>query len=96
MDLTTHIHLDTLCHKGEQVGLTLVAMLKQYKFLLRGGLLEYLQETYDPNPFSEVSKQNRAIRNLLLDDGISASFTVVMQKKELNNITIDDVLLHDF
>lgn len=96
MDLTHHIHLDTLIEKGEQVGLTLLAMLKQYQFLLRGGILEYLQEQYDPNPFSEISKQNRAIRNLLLDDGISASFTVVIQKKELPTITIDDVLLHDF
>lgn len=96
MDLTTHIHLDTLIEKGEQVDLTLLAMLKQYQFLLRGGILEYLQEHYDPNPFSEVSKQNRAIRNLLLDDGISASFTVVIQTKELAAITINDVLVHDF
>lgn len=95
MDVTTHIHLDTLIEKGEQVDLTFLAMLKQYQFLLRGGILEYLQEHYDPNPFSEVSKQNRAIRNLLLDDGISASFTVVIQKKELPNITIDDVLLYN-
>lgn len=96
MDLTHHIHLDTLIDKGEQVGLTLLTMLKQYKFLLRGGILEYLQEQHDPNPFSEVSKQNRAIRNLLLDDGISASFTVVIQKKELPKITIDDVLRYNF
>lgn len=96
MDLTHHIHLDTLIDKGEQVGLTLLTMLKQYKFLLRGGILEYLQEQYDPNPFSEISKQNRAIRNLLLDDGISASFTVVIQKKELPTILIDDVLRYNF
>lgn len=96
MDLTTHIHLDALIEKSEKVGIKLLAMLKQYQFLLKGGILEYLQEHYDPNPFSEVSKQNRAIRTLLLDDGISGSFTVVIQQKNLDKITDQDVLMHDF
>lgn len=96
MDLTTHIHLDAVIQAGKKVNMKLLAMLKQYQFLLRGGILDYLQDHYDPNPFSEVSKQNRAIRTLLADDGISSSFTVLIQQKNLDDITINDVLVHDF
>ncbi|WP_458412501.1 class I SAM-dependent methyltransferase [Schinkia sp. CFF1] len=96
MDLTTHIHLDALIQKSEKVGITLLAMLKQYQFLLRGGILDYLQEHHDSNPFSEASKQNRAIRSLITDDGISGSFTVLIQQKNLDQIKVQDVLLYEF
>lgn len=95
MDLTTHIHLDAFVDKANEVDLKLLAMLKQYQFLIRGGILDYLQENYDPNPFSEISKQNRAIRTLISDYGISAGFTVLIQQKNLENLTVNDVLIHD-
>lgn len=95
MDLTTHIHLDALIQKGEQVGLKLVEMMNQHHFLLRGGILEYLQENYDPNPFSEISKQNRAIRTLISGSGISSSFTVIIQQKNILNLSSKDILVHE-
>lgn len=86
MDLTTHIHFDALMEAGEANGLKRVAMLRQQEFLLSAGILEYLQEHHDPNPFSEVSKRNRAIRSLLMDTGLSSSFHVVIQQKKLDGL----------
>lgn len=92
MDLTTHIHLDALKKIGMETSLSYVDMMKQHKFLLSGGILEYLQDHYDPNPFSEVSKQNRAIRSFLLEGGISSSFTVMIQQKGMGDLKIEDIL----
>ncbi|WP_017755773.1 class I SAM-dependent methyltransferase [Calidifontibacillus oryziterrae] len=94
MDLTTHIHLDAFKKSGNKAGLITVEMMKQTEFLFRGGILQYLQDHYDPNPFSEVSKQNRAIRTLLADDGISSSFTVMIHQKGLDDLSVEDILQH--
>ncbi|WP_258000357.1 class I SAM-dependent methyltransferase [Bacillus sp. Marseille-P3661] len=94
MDLTTHVHLDAIIKIGEKVGLEYVKMLKQNQFLYRAGIMQYLQDTYDPNPFSEISKQNRAIRTLLSDTDISSSFTVIIQQKKLD-LSITDILTYD-
>ena len=84
MDLTTHISFDALIYYGQQVELAFVQKMRQDEFLLSAGILDYLQEHYDPNPFSEVSKQNRAIRSLIMGGGISQSFQVVIQSVGLN------------
>ena len=81
MDLTTHIHLYALEQFGKQLGLQPCFTKKQGEFLLAAGILNLLQENYDPNPFSEKSKQNRAIRSLIMDSGLSKGFTVVVQEK---------------
>lgn len=86
MDLTTHIHLYALEQFGEDLGLQHCFTKKQGEFLLAAGILNLLQENYDPNPFSEKSKQNRAIRSLIMDSGLSKGFTVVVQEK---GITVD-------
>lgn len=81
MDLTTHIPLTAFETIGQQHDLQLLARMKQQQFVLQLGILDYLQEHYDPNPFSDVSKQNRAIRSLLMDGGISSAFEVIVQQK---------------
>ncbi|MCA1031724.1 SAM-dependent methyltransferase [Bacillus timonensis] len=81
MDLTTHIHFDALQHYGAAVGLQFVQKYRQDEFLLGSGILEYLQENFDPNPFSDKSKQNRAIRSLIMDGGMSQAFHVIIQQK---------------
>jgi SAM-dependent MidA family methyltransferase len=81
MDITTHIHFDYLIQKGEQVELELITKLRQDEFLLKSGILNELANHYDPNPFSEVSKRNRAIRSLIMPSGISTYFHVVIQQK---------------
>jgi SAM-dependent MidA family methyltransferase len=83
MDITTHIHFDYLIQKGEQVGLGLISKIRQDEFLLKAGILKELENHYDPNPFSEVSKQNRAIRSLIMPSGMSSYFHVIIQQKEI-------------
>jgi len=84
MDITTHIHFDYLIQKGEQVGLNWVCKLKQDEFLVKTGILQELENHYDPNPFSEVSKRNRAIRSLIMPTGISSFFHIIIQQKDLH------------
>lgn len=81
MDLTTHIHLDALAEFGETLGLRTLYQLRQSEFLLQEGILTYLQDNHDTNPFSETSRQNRAIRSFLLNEGLANSFTVTLQAK---------------
>ncbi|HWO96026.1 MAG TPA: SAM-dependent methyltransferase [Bacillus sp. (in: firmicutes)] len=81
MDLTAHIHLDSFIDKGKKLGAEVVSFQKQHEFLLAIGILDLLQEHTALNPFSDVSKQNRAIRSLIMDGGISAYFTVIVQEK---------------
>lgn len=83
MDITTHIHFDYLIQKGEQLELEPITKLRQDEFLLKAGILKELENHYDPNPFSEVSKRNRAIRSLVMPSGMSSFFHVVIQQKGL-------------
>ncbi|MBU8908988.1 class I SAM-dependent methyltransferase [Desertibacillus haloalkaliphilus] len=83
MDLTTHIHFDALIEQGNRNGLTTESFMRQDKFLLAAGILSYLENHYDPNPFSEQSKKNRAIRSLITDNGMSPFFNVLLQQKNL-------------
>jgi SAM-dependent MidA family methyltransferase len=83
MDITSHIHFDWLIKRGEQAQLHFVSKLRQDEFLLKAGILQELQEHYDPNPFSEKSKKNRAIRSLIMPTGMSSSFHVCIQEKEM-------------
>lgn len=84
MDLTTHIHFDALITIGERAGLCFVNKWRQDQFLLKAGILDLLQENRDSNPFSEKSKQNRAIRSLIMDSGMSSAFHVIVQEKNMD------------
>lgn len=81
MDMTSHVHFDSLIRIGNEYGLHYQQMWRQDEFLLSAGILEYLQDHYDPNPFSEISKKNRAIRSLIMPGGISTAFHVILQTK---------------
>ncbi|MGO4887146.1 class I SAM-dependent methyltransferase [Anaerobacillus sp. MEB173] len=83
MDVTSHIHLDAIMQLGEGVGFSTFVFTTQNRFLLAAGILNYLQENYDPNPFSEKSKRNRAIRSLIMDGSMSSSFHVIVQGKNI-------------
>ncbi len=84
MDLTTHIHLDAYEDIVTQLGFEKVESLTQNRFLLKIGLLKFLQENFDPNPFSEKSKRNRAVQSLLSDTGMSAAFHVFLHGKNID------------
>lgn len=81
MDITSHVHFDSLIRLGNQYGLEFIKKWRQDEFLLTTGILEDLQDHYDPNPFSPVSKRNRAIRSLIMPTGMSSAFHVILQKK---------------
>ncbi|MCD4838129.1 SAM-dependent methyltransferase [Neobacillus sedimentimangrovi] len=83
MDITTHIHFDSFIQKGEKVDLQFVTKLRQDEFLIKTGILQELENHYDPNPFSEISKRNRAIRSLIMPSGISSFFHIIIQQKQL-------------
>ena len=84
MDITSHVHFDSFILQGEKRGLRFVEKLRQDEFFLKIGILEELQEHTDPDPFSPVSRRNRAIKTLLLPGGISSHFHVILQKKNLD------------
>lgn len=86
MDITSHIHFDWLIKRGEQAQLHFVEKLRQDQFLIKTGILQELQDHYDPNPFSEISKRNRAIRSLIMPTGMSSSFHVCIQEKAMGLI----------
>lgn len=81
MDITTHIHFDWLIQKGKEAELVLHSKLRQDEFLLKAGILNELENHYDPNPFSEAAKRNRAIRSLIMPSGISSFFHLIIQQK---------------
>jgi SAM-dependent MidA family methyltransferase len=84
MDITSHIHFDWLIKKGEQLNFHFADKLRQDEFLLKTGILQELQDHYDPNPFSEKSKRNRAIRSLIMPTGMSSMFHVCIQEKNMS------------
>ncbi|MGM7701963.1 class I SAM-dependent methyltransferase [Pseudalkalibacillus sp. Hm43] len=81
MDLTTHIHFDALIEQGKEKGLQTEYFGKQREFLLEHGLFQHLVEHDNRDPFSEVSRLNRAIRSFASPGGISEAFHVLVQKK---------------
>jgi SAM-dependent MidA family methyltransferase len=86
MDITSHVHFDALIRSGEENGLKLQAKQRQDEFLLTAGILDELADSYDPNPFSEKSKLNRAIKSLILPGGMSSAFHVILQEKGIDKV----------
>ncbi|WP_062355884.1 SAM-dependent methyltransferase [Bacillus kwashiorkori] len=81
MDITHDIHIDTIQTLGEAFQFTTRRVYKQYDFLYELGLLSKLTNHENSDPFSIVSKRNRAIRSLIMDDSISSAFFVLIQEK---------------
>lgn len=84
-DLTTHIHWDTLRQVGEHHQLITNEMTRQRDFLLQQGILDFLVAT-DGNPFSTQAKQNRKVRQLIMDDSLSMAFHVLIQQKNKDKV----------
>jgi len=83
IDITSHVHFGLYQKKCLSLGWKEILSKRQDQFLLDAGILEYLKEHYDPNPFSEEAKHNRAIRSLIIPGSISESFHVIMHSKGL-------------
>jgi SAM-dependent MidA family methyltransferase len=89
MDLTTHIHIDPFIQHGKKHDLACLYENIQLEFLLAAGILSFLQDHFDPNPFSEISRMNRAIRTFITPGGISSSFHVIIQGKRVSKLNLD-------
>ncbi|WP_051286939.1 class I SAM-dependent methyltransferase [Paenibacillus taiwanensis] len=83
-DLTSFVDFDVckraVLHAGTGA-CTVHPLIHQQQFLLEYGIMDLLQSHTDLNPFSEVARQNRAIRQLLLSDQMSERFKVMQISK---------------
>lgn len=84
-DITTHVNFSSLQRWGEQDGLVALQFVTQGEFLIEHGILEKLEQHQDRNPFSEVAKRNRAIRQLVAPGGMGDTFKILLQGKGINN-----------
>jgi SAM-dependent MidA family methyltransferase len=80
-DMTAHVNFDACIRAGEQAGISCWAYKTQKQFLVDAGILDRLANTATLDPFSQAARNNRMIRQLLLSDGMSELFKVLVQYK---------------
>jgi len=80
-DVTAHVNFSVCLAAAAAAGFTEPRLQTQREFLVELGILGKLQDRYDPNPFSETARRNRAIRQLLLSDQMSELFKVMTVHK---------------
>ncbi|PWV95449.1 SAM-dependent MidA family methyltransferase [Paenibacillus cellulosilyticus] len=80
-DITAHVNFTALRRAAERAGWKVAEETTQLQFLMDQGILDLLRSHQDRDPFSETSKRNRAIRQLLLSDGMSETFKVLVLTK---------------
>jgi SAM-dependent MidA family methyltransferase len=86
-DLTAHVNFSACERAGLSAGAASSELLTQHEFLLRGGVLQLLQDGGFGDPFGPVAKRNRAIRQLLLSDQMSELFKVLILDKRPSSQT---------
>lgn len=80
-DITAHVNF-TACERAAlSAGWRVEYYGTQRQFLLDQGVLDDLMPHDGSNPFGEVARRNRAIRQLLLGDGMSETFKVMVLRK---------------
>ena len=84
MDLTTHIHWNQLKYLGKEKNIDNVYFSSQREALLDFGILNWLIQHAQSNPFSNEYKQNRAVQSLITPGGISDSFQFLVQTKGIS------------
>ncbi len=80
-DITAHVDFSACIRSGIQAGSAHWQLMTQKEFLLESGVLARLVSHDGRDPFSPAAKRNRAIRQLLLSDGMSELFKVLIQRK---------------
>jgi SAM-dependent MidA family methyltransferase len=80
-DLTAHVNFTAIRRTAESSGFRTAYYATQKQFLVEHGLLALLAEHDGGDPFSPAARRNRAIRQLLLSDGMSESFKVLLLEK---------------
>lgn len=77
-DMTAHVPFTFIRQAAESAGWQVSYYDTQKQFLIDHGVLELLRNHTDADPFSEASRMNRAVRQLLLSDGMSEAFKVLI------------------
>ena len=80
-DLTSTINWTAIRAAGEKLGLEAVAFARQDKFLLEAGLLDQLAVQSQNTGQAERIRLSTAAREMILPNGMAASFQVLVQKK---------------
>lgn len=81
-DITTHVNFSIIKDKGEEKGFETLFFLNQGQFLMQAGILKRLEEHTAKDPFrNAASRRNRAIRQLIMDEGMGRVFKVLVQEK---------------
>lgn len=82
-DLTTTINWTALKQAGEAAGLETISLERQDEFLLRAGLLDELERLTAQLPTeAERLRLRLGAREMILPEGMSRSFQVLVQKKK--------------
>jgi SAM-dependent MidA family methyltransferase len=80
-DLTTNVDWSSIKHAGAQAGLQTILFARQDKFLLHAGLLEQLERlSANSQGEADAARLRASARHMILPDGMSASFQVLIQK----------------
>ncbi|MGO4110103.1 class I SAM-dependent methyltransferase [Paenibacillus sp. YAF4_2] len=80
-DITAHVPFTSVRKAAEEAGWKVTYYETQKQFLVDNGALELLQNHTETDPFGETARKNRAIRQLLLSDGMSEAFKVLILDK---------------
>jgi len=80
-DITAHVNFTAVRRAAEGKGWRAAWYGTQKRFLLECGALELLAEHDGTDPFSPAARRNRAVRQLLIDDGMSELFKVIVLER---------------
>jgi SAM-dependent MidA family methyltransferase len=87
-DLTSTINLTVVKATSEQLGLKTVEFARQDKFLLAAGLLDQLAAQSEKVSEAEKLRLSTAAREMILPNGMAASFQVLVQEKVSDETTL--------
>jgi SAM-dependent MidA family methyltransferase len=77
-DITAHVNFTPLMRISGELGWEVLFYASQKQFLLDCGLLEELRRPASTDPFAPDRRRNRSIAQLLLTDGMSERFKVLV------------------
>ena len=80
--MTTHVNFTACRRAAVKASWEVVYYDTQKQFLIDQGIWNDLLAHDGSNPFGEEARRNRSIRQLLLSDGMSESFKVMIVKKQ--------------
>ena len=76
-DITAHVNFSACIKSGLSAGFTSWSLKSQRRFLIDAGLLDRLEAHASTDPFHPAARRNRAIRQMLIDDGMGELFKVL-------------------